>query len=344
VRIDNDPDFAGCRYVDLPSPRSFLEALRQVPGTWRRLRPAVTAAAIVHSGVNGWPLPPAWFTAPLLLLTPRPSVIIVESAFWRLQPGVRERWTRRVRAAISERINRWCVNHADLAIFTQQAYLDTLRTRDRARAHVIHASWIDSSVLLEPSDAAALWQSKPTQGPLRLLFVGRLTTGKGVDVLLDALQALGAQGVAVQLDILGQGELRERCEQVAASLPAPAGLRLLGSLDYGPAFFALFRDYHLLVVPSVTDEQPRVVYDAYSQALPVIASDTPGLLDCVEDGVTGVLLPSGDPLALAATLARLSVDPAALAALGLAGLQAAYRLTHQEMHERRRRLLVKAFG
>jgi hypothetical protein len=79
VRIDNDPDFAGCRYVDLPSPRSFLEALRQVPGTWRRLRPAVTSAAILHSGVNGWPLADLWRHS---VLRPANRAIAVPKTDW----------------------------------------------------------------------------------------------------------------------------------------------------------------------------------------------------------------------------------------------------------------------
>ena len=54
-----------------------------------------------------------------------------------------------------------------------------------------------------------------------------------------------------------------------------------------------------MLVPNLGDEQPRIVYDAYSQAVPVLASATPGLKACVEEGVTGRFFAPGSPSELA---------------------------------------------
>src|SRR5437763_3525524 len=56
-------------------------------------------------------------------------------------------------------------------------------------------------------------------------------------------------------------------------------LRLLDPVPPGAPFLALVRRYHALLLPSLSDEQPRVVLDAASQAVPAIASDTDGLRD-----------------------------------------------------------------
>ena len=55
-------------------------------------------------------------------------------------------------------------------------------------------------------------------------------------------------------------------------------------LAYGEPFFAMLRGHDLMAVPSLSDEQPRVIFDGFAQALPVIASDTPGIVECVTDG------------------------------------------------------------
>ena len=104
------------------------------------------------------------------------------------------------------------------------------------------------------------------------------------------------------------------------------------------------RRFDALLVPSLADEQPRVVYDAYSQALPVLASATPGLATCVQEGVTGRLFAPADAVALAETIASAARDPAALQPLGLAALEAARAMTHQEMHRRRHALIAAALA
>ena len=54
-------------------------------------------------------------------------------------------------------------------------------------------------------------------GGLRLLFAGRLTEEKGVRVLLEALRLVNNEGLNVELDILGAGELRDECQRVASA-------------------------------------------------------------------------------------------------------------------------------
>lgn len=67
------------------------------------------------------------------------------------------------------------------------------------------------------------------------------------------------------------------------------------------------------------------------------------LVQCVEDGVTGALVPPRDAPALASCIARLAREPARLAEMSAACVARARKLTHQEMHRKRWRLLVAKF-
>jgi glycosyltransferase involved in cell wall biosynthesis len=108
---------------------------------------------------------------------------------------------------------------------------------------------------------------------------------------------------------------------------------------YGAPLLALLRTYDAVIVPSISDEQPRIVFDAYSQAVPILASNTPGLRSCVRDGETGLLTKPNDAGALTEMLHQVSLERTKLFHMGLQSLQEARRMTHQEMHRKRASLL-----
>ena len=188
---------------------------------------------------------------------------------------------------IRDLMARWSCNRAHLALFTQFHYRDALCAKNRENAYVAPAVWVNEGDILDLAAAEAAWASKLNE-PVRLLFAGRLSLAKGIGVLLAALRSLDAQGIEVRIDMVGQGDQRGICLRAAAELHS-VRLSILEPSPYGEPFFKLLRHYHALVVPSLTHEQPRVVFDANAQAVPVIASDTDGLRPHVEHGKTAGL-------------------------------------------------------
>ena len=343
VAIASHAQLEKISFIDLPAPKSFFDALRLLPVTIIQLWHAISKAEIVHTGIAGWPIPPGWLVTPIVKFQKKIYLIIVESAFWRLSPVVTKTFKGRIRAALSECINRWCINNTDLAIFTQDQYRKSLMTRHPERGHVIHASWISEENILTEQSAASIWLKKialPVE-EMRVLFAGRLTADKGLSVLLKAMQLLGQEKVAIKLDILGRGDLENECHTNSRRLQFPAEICILGTVSYGTEFFKLISNYHLVVVPSISDEQPRIVYDAYSQAVPVLASDTAGLRDCVFNGDTGLLVAPNQVQALAELLKWSTNHREELERMGMSALRVAQKMTHREMHRQRWQLLVE---
>lgn len=266
--------------------------------------------------------------------------IAVESSPWRIAPGSRASAIKKLKAEVAEWMNRQVIEWVDLAVFTQARYKDSLMVNRPDRGHIIHASWIDDSIIARPQEAARSWSDMLSgkNGHLKVLFAGRVTAAKGVLVLLNALRELDARGRAIELHIIGEGDLISACQSVQKALKI-ARIELIAPISYGPEFFTFLRGYHAVVIPSLTDEQPRIVYDAYSQAVPVLASSTDGLRDCVEDMVTGRLCKPDDLSALVGLLEWAWADPNRLVVMGTACLARANQMTHQQMHRRRWALL-----
>jgi glycosyltransferase involved in cell wall biosynthesis len=155
----------------------------------------------------------------------------------------------------------------------------------------------------------------PTPPPngevLSLLAVGRLVPKKGFPVLIDAASRLLAPFF---LRIVGDGPDREALERQIAAAGLEDRVRLVGPRTHDdlPAEYA---SADIVVVPSVMDATgdrdglPNVVLEAMSSGRPVIASDVGAVSSAVVDGRTGVLVPPGDPGALAGALEFLVDQP-----------------------------------
>ncbi len=168
-----------------------------------------------------------------------------------------------------------------------------------------------------------------------LLFVGRLTRQKGVDVLLRALALLPA---AVQLDIVGDGEERESLRAVASSLGVAERVRWHGTKPANQ-LASFYRRAAALVVPSEDEGLGLVAVEAQLCETPVIAFASGGVVDVVSDGETGVLVAERTPQALATAISRLLERPDRGAALGRLGAVVA-RDTFSPTHVARRYLSI----
>ncbi len=165
-----------------------------------------------------------------------------------------------------------------------------------------------------PPAARAPRDGSDLAAPLRLLCVGRLVAKKGHDDLIDAVAALPAS-LHWRLDLIGNGETRRALEAQVEARGLSARVSFRGSLAQ-PEVIAAMREADLFVLPTKPapggdrDGLPNVLMEAASQNLPILATGFAGTPEFLIDGVHGVLVPPGEPAALAAALERLAGEPA----------------------------------
>jgi glycosyltransferase involved in cell wall biosynthesis len=146
-----------------------------------------------------------------------------------------------------------------------------------------------------------------------VLLPAVLRGGKGHDVILAALPRLRSSVPRLRLAFAGDGDLGPALR--SAARPHGARVVFLGHRRDVPELLAAC---DLVVLPSFAEAQPTALMEAAAAGRPVVATRVGGIPEVVEDRVTGLLVPPGDPRALAEAIEALLGDPARAAAIGRA--------------------------
>ena len=180
-----------------------------------------------------------------------------------------------------------------------------------ADAGLQNTRWLPNPLAFWPVDAAPLAGRTVT-------YLGRLSTEKGPEILVDAWSRLDPRFANWRLQFVGSGPLEGALRaQVAALGPAGQQIDFLPPVP-DPARVLLNSD--VLALPSLTEGFPLVLAEAMACGLPVVAADcSPGVRVLVRDGETGLLAARGDARDLAEKLSRVMGDSQVRQTLGAAG-------------------------
>jgi glycosyltransferase involved in cell wall biosynthesis len=216
-----------------------------------------------------------------------------------------------------------------------------VRTFQQARRILPWSSWAQKSIVKEYGVASTqtevlppgvdlnIWQPghPPSEGPLRILFVGGDFRRKGGRLLLEAFRSLPP----------GQAELR-----LVTRKASPAGEGVLDDVTVytdlkpnSPELIALYRSCHIFALPTEAEAFGIAAVEAAAAGLPVLATTVGGLTDIVVDGENGFLLKPGDGRALTNRLRLLCQDAGLRQRLGHAGRKRAERYFNAEKNARR---------
>lgn len=275
--------------------RRILRALRaafSLASTIRRFRPEIIHFFLPESYLVGAPLALA-LGVPYLVMSRRSL-----NGYQRRYPLI-----ARVERALHRRMDALLGNSA--AIVAQLI----AEGADRACVHLIV-----NGVDLERFSATA---SRPADGQLRLVSVANLIPYKGHADLIDALAGASTLLGDWKLRCAGRDDGQKAAlERRAQDAGIGKHVEFLGPRGDIPELLA---ESDIAVLASHEEGFPNAVIEAMAAGLPVVATRVGGVPEAVLDGVTGLLVPPHDPLALSDAIRRLADDPGLRTRMGVAG-------------------------
>jgi glycosyltransferase involved in cell wall biosynthesis/GT2 family glycosyltransferase len=218
---------------------------------------------------------------------------------------------------------------------------DAVLAVSAASAEALEGGYGVEGIVVVPN--AAPLPAKPPrrsaeEDPLVLYLGGFANPVKGGNELLAALAREEAEGLGAVL--AGPGELPPEGPRLQA-----AGRRLQwrGWLEDGEKE-ELLREAPIFVLPSTSEGLPMALLEAMSYEMGIVATTVGGVPDVLADGEEALLVPPGDPAALAAALARLAAEPALRLRLGAAAAERARRLGSEQVADRLDRIYRELLG
>lgn len=164
--------------------------------------------------------------------------------------------------------------------------------------------WVDTEQFTPEKRIAGYWSSYRLVGRTTLLYVGRVSREKSLDLLVRVFCSLVEKGADLSLAVIGDGPYRAEMEAALEGYP----VCFTGFL-HGEQLQQAYASADLFVFPSATDTFGNVVLEAQASGLPVIVSDAGGPRELMLDGETGLVFRAGNADDLASAIERITANP-----------------------------------
>jgi len=173
------------------------------------------------------------------------------------------------------------------------------------RVVTIH-NGIDADHYFIPEAGDACRRELGISGEIDMIgYLGRLAAGKGLETLIQAMPAILQTRPQVRLLLVGEGPMRDVLIGLAHDIGVSSAVLFTGFRTDVPRLLAAL---DLFVLPSLTEGLPLSLLEAMAAGKPVVASPVGGVVELIEDEVTGLLVPPSDPAGLALAILRLLQD------------------------------------
>lgn len=293
------------------TPFADAVALVRLVRMLRRLRPAVVQAGTPKGGLLG--ILAAWIVGvPVRIYHVRGLPLTTAE-------GLRRRLltlTERIACAAATRV--LCVSRSMRDVIVSERICEPGRVEVllQGSSNGVDIDRFDSGEVAEWRQSARQQLGIPADAVV-IGFVGRLVREKGLVELVEAWARLRAAKPAARLLLIGPFENEDPLpSNVRQALETDPRVHLTGVAWDTPSLYAAM---DVLCLPSHREGFPNVLLEAAAMQLPVVASDVPGVVDALQPGKTGTLVPVRDAAALATALACYADDAALRASHGARG-------------------------
>jgi glycogen synthase len=272
----------------------------------------------------------------LMLVSPLAQVVLTEN--WQPNDDLR----------LSVALDRWQIEHADTICIPSEGVLSSYQSLMGVDPQAIERLRL-ASLGIVPDLVSTPIQ---TNGPRKLLFVGRCERRKGAHTLLDALPGLLATFPGWECHLVGNDQvplaegwtLKERFLQQHRGAPWLSRVIFHGSVPEDE-LRRHYRSCDLFVAPSLFESFGLIYHEAMQYGKAVVGCRTGGVPEVVTHGVEGLLVTPNDPDELRAALAQLMSDDDLRQRMGQAGARHVHHVTnYRTMAERMEQVYLETIA
>jgi glycosyltransferase involved in cell wall biosynthesis len=227
-------------------------------------------------------------------------------------------------AAATAAMRPWKARAIDHVVSVSRAVADGNRIASGPSSSVIPNFILDSAIQPPTAQGPEGRGSRMMSEDAFLLFIGDLSREKGVPTLLRAYELLGVDRPPLML-------IGRRMPDTPTRLPDGAEVHV--ERPHQDVLAALRRCIAAVLPSTWPDPCPTTVLEAMASARPLVTTSVGGIVDMIVDGESGLLVPPGDEVALAAAMGRVLRDSALRSRLGVGAQERAHAFTASAVAE-----------
>lgn len=208
----------------------------------------------------------------------------------------------------------------------------------------VYGSWIKENDIIKSSQINKKIDDALKRDEIRLCFVGSLTTKKNPICAVNCAKILKARNIPFILDIMGEGPLKTKIKKQLKENNLNEQVFLKGIIPYGGPFYNKLRIYDAILIPNLSGEQPRIIFDALANGVIVIGSDILSF-SIISSEVNGFLCNPNEPLCFANVIENIYKDKNRnlFEKLIYNGVQTANENTIEYIYNQRMEIIKKTF-
>lgn len=333
----------GITIVPLRYINSLAEGFLKFSHNRNVLEKAVVNADFIHTGCGGFPYffsPCYWahrlarkHKKPLLFVMDCDLVGKLEVDQVRLATNPLKKLIWHLFAKLSWHLYTSCLSTASVTFLLGQGVVNRYGSFAR-NSLTIYQPIVGTEFLIpQPELEAKIDRLVQEEICPSFCFAGRLAPEKGLEILLQAAGMLG--DTPFFINVYGDGPNKEACQNMAKDLKIGEKVKFHGNLEWGDTLFSELKNNHIQIIPHLTLEMTRNVFDGMASGCALVVSDTPALKSLLDDSKAGIPYETGNADELARILALLLADKKKIATFMQSGVEFV-RNNHRDAHVLRR--------
>jgi glycosyltransferase involved in cell wall biosynthesis len=312
VPRDSLEEIAGVEFVPLRYVDGLRDGLAAFSENRKKLAASVASADFVHTGCGGFPffLSPCYL-AFRLALGQRKKVLFVmdcdlvgklEMDQVRLTKNPVKKSAWYLFSKLCWHMYTNCLSKASATFLLGRGVVSRYGRYANNQLE-IYQPIVGQEMIISKDDLQTKLNGLEHRARPNICFAGRLAPEKGLDVMFHAVSSI-RESCQFLVNIYGDGPSMKEYQELAEELEIQDLVTFHGNMTWGEELFGELRQNHILVVPHLTLEMTRNVFDGMASGCAIIASNTKALAQLMDDSQAGVLFKTGDHTELAQVLAN----------------------------------------
>jgi len=221
------------------------------------------------------------------------------------------------------------------------------RYKDEGNVIKYNTSWVKKRDIISKQQLKQKLENRSEEF-VNLCFVASLIPKKNPGCAIEAAKILKERGIPCKLNILpvpyrGREEtLEEDLEELVSKYDLEDTVKFWGILPYGDPFYEALREHDVILVPNLSGEEPRIIYDAMANGTVVIGADLRSF-SIISNYSNGILCDPQNPACFADAVEKLYKNKQLLNEIAYKGLETMEKNSMESMHEGRKKHILKTF-